>query len=77
MILEKLNLKIEKLKTKIKPSVTKSILSDPDVLAYLARLHEKYVIIPVDQASNDWTDFICKKFYISKIFSEVDEYNKI
>ena len=54
MILEKINLKIEKLKTKIKPSYTKSI----------------------DKASNNFA-FICKKFFIPKIISEVGEYNII
>ena len=42
MIFEKINLKIEKLKIKIKPSFTKPILSDPDVLTYLETLHQKY-----------------------------------
>ena len=45
MILEKINLEIEKLKTKIKPSFTKTLLSDPNVLVYLETLHRKYVII--------------------------------
>ena len=76
MILEKINLKIEKLKAKIKPSFTKPVLSDPDVLAYLATLHWNYVIVLIDKASNNFV-FICKKFYISKILSEVGEYNNI
>ena len=74
MILEKINLKIEKLKTKIKPSFTKPILSDPDVLTYSATLHRKYFFVPIGKASNN---FICKNFYISKILSEVGEYNNI
>ena len=49
MILEKINLEIEKLKTKVKPSFTKTLLSDPNVLAYLETLHRKYVIIPRDK----------------------------
>ena len=60
MILEKINLKTEELKTKIKPSFTKLILSDPDVLAYLATLSRKYVIVPIDEACNNFA-FICKK----------------
>ena len=54
MILQKINLKIEKLKTKIKPSYTK----------------------PIDKSSNNFA-FICKKFFIPKILSEVGEYNII
>ena len=73
MILEKINLKIEKLKTKIRQSFTKPILFDPDVLAYLGTLHRKYVIVLIDKVSNNFA-FICKKFYISKILPEVGEY---
>ena len=54
MILEIINPKIEKLKTKIKPSFTKPTLSDPDVLIYLATLHRKYVIALIDKASNNF-----------------------
>ena len=68
--------KVEKLKAKIKRYFTKPILSDPDVLPYLGTLHRKYVIFPVDKASNNFA-FICKKFYISKILSKVGEHNYI
>ena len=55
MILEKLNQKIEKLKTKIKLSLTKPVLSEPDVELI-------YVIAPIDEANHNFT-FICKRFY--------------
>ena len=74
--MEKINLEIEKLKTKIKPSFTKPILSDLNVLAYLAILHPKYVILPIGKAGNNFA-FICKKFNISKILSEVEKYKNI
>ena len=45
------NVKIEILKTKIKPSFKNPLLPDPDVLAYLERLHRNYVIIPINKAS--------------------------
>ena len=73
MILEKIYLKNRNTKKKIKPSFTKPILSDPDVLPYLGTLHLKCVIVPIDKGSNNFA-FICKKFYISKILSEVGEY---
>ena len=76
MFYEKDNLKTQKLKTKIKPSLTKPILSDPDVLAYLETRHRKYVIFPIEKASNNFA-FICKKFYISKTLSEVGDYRSI
>ena len=72
MILKKSNLKIERLKTKIQSCFTKPILSDPDVLAYLSTLHRKYVIVPIDKASNNFA-FICKKFCICKS----EKYNNI
>ena len=76
MILKKSNLKIERLKTKIQSCFTKPILSDSDVLAYLSTLHRKYVIVPIDKASNNFA-FICKKFYISTNLSELRKYNNI
>ena len=54
MILEKINLKIEKSKTKIKPSFTQPTCSDLDVLIYLATLHRKHVIVLIDKASNNF-----------------------
>ena len=63
MILEKINRTTEKLK----PSFTKSILSNPDVLAYSGTLHWKYGIIPIDKASDNFA-LIHKKFYISRFF---------
>ena len=76
IILEKVNLKKEKLKTKIKPSFTKPTLFDTDVLAYLAILYRKYIIVLIDKASSNFK-FISKKFCISKILSQVGECNNI
>ena len=76
MISENINLKIEKLKTKIKLSFTTPILSDLDVLAYLGKCHWKYIILPIDKTSNNFA-FISKMFFISKILSEVGEYINI
>ena len=50
MILEKLYLKIERLRTEIKSFYTKPVLFDLDVL-YLATLHRKYVVSPIDKAT--------------------------
>ena len=52
------------------------MLSDPDFLAYLATLHRKYVVVLIYKAGNNFA-FICKKFYISKILYEVEEYYNI
>ena len=72
---KKINLKKEKLKTKIKPSFIKPVLSDADALAYLATLHRKYIIVSIDKASNNV--FVCKKLCSSKILSEVGEHSNI
>ena len=70
MILEKIILIIEKLKTKIKPSFTKPMLSDPNFQAYLETLHRNYVIALIDKPS-DYFALICKWFYIFKVLSQV------
>ena len=49
---------------------TNPILSQPDVQEYLRELKEKYVIVTIDKAANNFA-FICKKFYVAKIFQEV------
>ena len=38
-----------------------SIFSDPDVVTELSRLHENFVIVPADKASNNYT-FVCKRY---------------
>ena len=38
-----------------------SIFSDPDVVTELSRLHENFVIVPADKASNSYT-VECKKY---------------
>ena len=76
MILARINQKIKKLKAKSKPSFTRHLLSYPDVLAYLGTLYRKYAIVPLEKGGNNFT-FICKNFYIPKVFSEMTKYNKI
>ena len=66
--------KMQKLKTKMKQSFTKPIISDSDVLAYLVTLHQKYTIVPTAKAGNKF-GFICKNLYISKFL--MGEYNNI
>ena len=45
-----------------------SVFSDPDVVRELSRLHENFVIVPADKASNNYT-FVCKRHYV-RILSE-------
>ena len=65
---------IEKLKKKTKIRRTKSVLKDPDVQAYLASFHRKFVIVTIDKASKNFA-FVCKKFYVSKLIAEISGNN--
>ena len=47
-----------------------SIFSYPDVVRELSRLHENFVIVPTDKASNNYT-FICKRHYVSILTEEL------
>ena len=69
-IIENVKLKINKLKSKNRSSYVTPILADAEVKTYLKKLHQKFVIVPIDKASNNFA-FICKKFYVSKILSEL------
>ena len=48
----------------------KSIFSDPDVVRELSRLHENFVIVPADKASNNYT-FVYKRHYVSILSREL------
>ena len=47
-----------------------SIFSDPDVVRKLSRLHENFVIVSADKASNNYT-FVCKKLYVSNLTEDI------
>ena len=46
------------------------VLQDPEVIKCLKTLQEKFVIVPVDKASNNFA-FICKNFYINRMNKEL------
>ena len=69
-ILEKVKEKIEALKRKRLPSRRKPILQDTVIKEYLETLHNKYVIVPVDKAANNFA-FICKRYYVARLLTEV------
>ena len=46
-----------------------SVLSKPDVIIALKELHNEFVFVPTDKASNNIT-IVCKKFYLERISSE-------
>ena len=69
-IMQLVNSRIKTLKSKITISPTKSILQNQDVISALSELHSKFVIVPIDKASNNIA-IVCKRFYIQKLIDEV------
>lgn len=69
-ILELVESRVKVLKSRRKPSVTKPILKDEDVLRSLSDLHSKFVVVPIDKAANN-VALICKRYYIQKLLNEV------
>ena len=49
---------------------SESIFRDPDVVLELSRLHENFVIVPADKASNNYT-FVCKRHYVDILIEEL------
>ncbi len=47
-----------------------SIFKDPQVIEELSCLHDKYVVVPADKASNNIV-FVCKKHYIDCLIKEL------
>ena len=47
-----------------------SVFDDPDVAAELAEVHEKFVVVPADKASN-YIVFVCKTHYINCLKEEL------
>ena len=48
-----------------------SVFDDPDVaVAVLAEIHEKFVVVPADKASNNIA-FVCKTHYINCLMEEL------
>ena len=62
--------RIKYLKSKITVSATKPLLQDEEVISALAELQRKFVIVPIDKASNN-ISIVCKRFYIQKLLTEV------
>ena len=49
---------------------SESIFRDPDVVRDLSRLHENFVIVPADKASNNYT-FVCKRHFVNILIEEL------
>ena len=61
--------RIRRLKHSVK-SRHESIFSEPYVVTELSRLHEKFVLVPADKASNYYT-FVCKRYYFDILIEEI------
>ena len=68
-IVDKVRSKISQLKRRFQ-SQRKPVLQDPDVKQYLENLHNNFVIVTIDKAASNFA-FICKKYYITRLLSEV------
>ena len=66
-VLHKVDSKIRVLRQKIKFQKTNPVLKRPDVVDYLRRLHENFVLVPIDKASSNIA-IICKRLKMSKQF---------
>ena len=69
-VLHLVDQRVEILKSKKVPSVTKPVLEDEEALSALTDLHSKFVVVPIDKASNN-VAIICKRFYVQKLLDEV------
>ena len=47
-----------------------SIFKDPDVNSELSKLHDKFIFVPADKASNNIV-FVCKKYYFQCLIQEL------
>ena len=61
---------IIELRQKIKPKLTKPVLSDTDAKKHPEKLYQKFVIVTTDNALSNFS-FISRKYYISKLLAEV------
>ena len=51
---------------------SKSVFADPNVHKTLNSLHEKYVVVPADEAANNvYIVFICKTYYYQCLVNEL------
>ena len=60
---------ISSLKEKVR-SPKQKILNDPDVKDTLRRLHDDFVLVPTDKASNN-VIVVCKKYHIETLIKEL------
>ena len=67
---DKLKSRISHLRSNTNNVNTSSVFDDPSVKACLDALHDKYVVVPADKASNNII-FVCRQYYIQCIIDEL------
>ena len=70
LVLAKVSSKIHELRSSVTPQQSKAVLDDTPVQECLVDLHSKFVVVPIDKASNN-VAIICKRFYIASILEEL------
>ena len=70
MIIDKAKNKSKKDSKLNKQKITKPTLKNPDVIKYLDAFKDKFVITPIDKATNNIA-CICKRHYILRILEEI------
>ena len=75
-IMKKVSDIVVDLKTRKKVQKTIPVLQDTTVKSYLEEFHKRFVVVPIDKASNN-VAIICKKFYVSKLLDEVGLLNNL
>ena len=73
-ILETVQARIDKLKTKNKNPCKKHVLSDETCKNYLEDFQKQFVLVPADKASNNIL-IVCKKYYLDVVLKELDTCN--
>ena len=70
LVLQKVDQKINQLRSRIRVQRTKQVLREPDVIDYIEELHKNFVVVPIDKASNNLA-VVCKKYYAEVILKEI------
>ena len=70
-VVENIDKNIEIAKRNFKPSDPESVLANSEAKKALAMLRKKFVLVPIDKASNNIA-LICKHYYAYNIHKEVD-----
>ena len=69
-ILSRVDRKITSLRRSVKYHKIQPVLKRPEVTEYLRNLHDNFVLVPIDKASNNIA-VICKKYYVEIILKEI------